>query len=288
MTTSAFVIQIVINGLVLSLSYILVALGLSLIFGIMDIVNFAHGEFYMFGGLTAYYVFSQAGLNYFLTVVVAIFVAALLGFIAEKLVFYPVRRDALAGLIVAMGLVYVFQNSVYLGFGPDPRPVLTPFSGAFHVFGASIPHSKLLPSAGCLILAASLILFMRYTKQGGMLRAVAQDTEAASLQGISMPWARSLALIIGCGLAGAAGALVAPIGFVDPYMGADPLSKAFCVVIIGGLGSIPGACVGGLFIGFVDSVSTTFVGAAASNLFGFIVVFCLLVIRPGGLFGHAH
>ncbi len=283
----AFYLQLLVNGLLLSLTYILFALGLTLIFGIMDIVNFAHGDFFMLGAFGAYFFYGTFKINYFLALLISMVLVGILGIIAEKTLFYRLRREVILGFIIALGLSMILQSGTQLLFGIPDQFVLAPYQSVFRVAGVSIPMRTLLPAIIGGVLAVGLLLFMRYVKQGQMLRAVAMDMDASALQGISIARARALAWFVGCILAGAAGVLLAPMGAINASIGQAPLVKAFGIVIIGGLGSVPGAIIGGLALGLVESFGAAYIDASGPTMIWFGLVILMLIVRPQGLLGHA-
>jgi branched-chain amino acid transport system permease protein len=280
-------IQASLNGFGLAVVYILVALGLTLIFSILDVINFAHGEFYMLGGFVTYYGFAVFGINYFLTLVLAVVVVGVTGVLAERLVFRHLRGKTLNAFIVSLGLLWVMQASAQLGFGVLDKSVPSAVSGIVRVFGVIISRERLVVILTASALIIALYTFLKLTRTGQAMRAVAQDADAAALQGIDIEAMSALGFGIGCALAGAAGALLAPIFAVSPTMGALPVVKAFIIIIIGGMGSLPGAVLGGLLLGAVEGLGTLFMSSAAVNMLGFLVVIAILLARPRGLLGAA-
>ncbi len=282
-----FYLQLLINGLLLSMTYILFALGLTLIFGIMDIVNFAHGDFFMLGAFGAFYLYGQFKINYFLALLISMVCVGVLGIVAERLLFYRLRREVILSFIIALGLSMLLQSSAQMGFGVPDQYVLTPFSFVLRGWDVNIPGRTLTPALIGGALTVLLLLFMRYVKQGKMLRAVSQDMDASALQGISISRARILAWFVGCALAGAAGVALAPVAAINATVGQLPLIKAFGIVIIGGLGSVPGAILGGLLLGLVEGIGGTYIPGAGPTMIWFGMVILMLIVRPQGLLGHA-
>jgi len=280
-------VQALLNGFGLAMVYVLVALGLTLIFSILEIINFAHGEFYMLGGYVTYYVFAVFGVNYFATLGFAILAVGLAGVVAERLIFRYLRGKTLNAFIVSLGLLWVMQASAQLSFGVLDKPVPSAFSGIVRAFGLVISVERLVVSLSAIVLIAALYLFLRWSRPGRAMRAVAQDADAAALQGVDIELVSALGFGIGCALAGGAGGLLAPVFAVSPAMGALPVVKAFIIIIIGGMGSLPGAVVGGLLLGSVEGLGSLFMGSAAVNVLGFLVVILVLLVRPRGLFGGA-
>ena len=280
-------IQAVLNGFGLAVVYILVALGLTLIFSILEVINFAHGEFYMLGGFAAYYLSAVGGLNYVATLVLAMLLVGLAGVVAERLVFRHLRGKTLNAFIVSLGLLWVLQATAQLSFGVLDKSVPSAVSGIVRVGGVIVSRERLFVILTAVALITGLYLFLKFTRTGQAMRAVAQDADAAALQGVNIELASALGFGIGCALAGAAGALLAPIFAVSPTMGALPVVKAFIIIIVGGMGSLPGAVLGGLLLGAVEGVGTLFMSSAAVNILGFLMVIAILLLRPRGLLGAA-
>jgi branched-chain amino acid transport system permease protein len=278
------------NGIMLGINYALIALGLTLIFGILGIVNFTHGEMYMLGGYVAYYFFGHFGLNFLATLVVAAVVVGVLGVILEKFIFRPLTtrpKIELTSLIAAVGLAWVFQMLAVIVFGDLDKHVPSAFKGILRMGGVVITVERLTTILLGIALVVLLNLFLLKSKTGMAIRAVAQDKQAAALQGVSVDRISAIAFGIGCGLAATAGALVAPIFGVNPFMGSEVILKAFLVVILGGMGSIPGAMLGGLVLGFVESFGCLFFSVPTVMVLTFIIIIFILIIRPQGLLGHA-
>ncbi len=278
------------NGIMLGINYALIALGLTLIFGILGIVNFTHGEMYMLGGYVAYYFFGYFGLNFLATLVVAAVVVGILGVILEKFIFRPLTtrpKIELTSLIAAVGLAWVFQMLAVIVFGDLDKHVPSAFKGILRMGGVVITVERLITILLGIALVVLLNLFLLKSKTGMAIRAVAQDKQAAALQGVSVDRISAVAFGIGCGLAATAGALVAPIFGVNPSMGSEVILKAFLVVILGGMGSIPGAMLGGLVLGFVESFGCLFFTVPTVMVLTFIIIIFILIVRPQGLLGHA-
>jgi branched-chain amino acid transport system permease protein len=280
-------VQALLNGFGLAMVYVLVALGLTLIFSILEIINFAHGEFYMLGGYVTYYVYALFGLSYFLTLGLAILTVGLAGVVAERLIFRDLRGKALNAFIVSLGLLWVMQAGAQLAFGVLDKPVPSAFSGIVRVFGLVISLERLVVTFSAIVLIVGLYLFLRLSRPGRAMRAVAQDADAAALQGVNIEAVSALGFGVGCALAGGAGGLLAPVFAVSPTMGALPVVKAFIIIIIGGMGSLPGAVLGGLLLGGVEGLGALFMGSAAVNVLGFLMVIVVLLVRPRGLVGGA-
>lgn len=278
--------QLSINGLTLGLSYVLMALGLTIIFSIMGIVNFAHGEFYMLGAFAIFVTVTTLYGNFFLGLLCAIVALGVIGILAERIVFRKFSGQHLNGLVASLGLSILLQNAALLIWGGDDQAVASPFRGKIVEIWGIITSVERLMVAGASIIALLLVYyFITYTKLGQAMRAMSQDKEAAALQGIPINRISSMSFALGCILAGMAGALLAPIYYVSPFIGAGPVLKAFVVIVLGGLGSIFGAVVGGLILGMIDSVSVYFWGTLG-DLVGFVILISFIMFRPTGLFGN--
>ncbi|KAA0892639.1 branched-chain amino acid ABC transporter permease [Pusillimonas sp. ANT_WB101] len=279
--------QILVNGLFSGAIYVLIATGFTLIFGIMRLVNFAHGEFYMIGAFCTYVLIVLLKLPFFIAVFLAIVFAAAIGFILERVLFRPLHGLELQGMIMALAIGIALQSAALLIFGPQEVTVPRVVTGAWSVAGIVIAKDRSLVALISAIILVMFYLFMKKTQTGLAIDAVSQDHRTASLMGIPTRKMQSLAFVLGTGLAAFAGALMAPIYDVGPYMGEVPMLKAFIVVIIGGLGSIPGAAIGGLLLGLFESIFATFYTQNIAMIFSFSFVVILLLYKPLGLLGKA-
>ena len=285
--TPALLLQSTIIGVSIGSIYILMALGLTLMFGMMHIINFAHGAVYMLGAFVIYYVFFQAGVPYFAAFVLAMVLLGAFGYLIERAIYRPIKGGIEPTLVALLALTTFLQAAGYPVFGQLDKHVPPVFAGTRNVLGVMISVERLMiiPVAGALVLG--LYLFINKTRLGGAMRAIEQDREAASLQGVNVDRINGLAFAVGFALAAAAGALMAPIFKLDPMMGEQPLLKAFIIIILGGLGSIPGAILGGLMLGLIDSIVATALGAEPAFLLSFVFIILVLLFKPTGLFGHA-
>lgn len=287
--------QTFVNGVMVSLILILIAAGLCLIFGILHIVNFAHGEFFMLGGFGVWWFFDQHPLplggsdtlSYILAMILTVLLVGLLGIIVEKFLFRPFHGNLIGTMIVALGIVFILQSGAMVSFGAMDKAVASPFSGKLDVGGISLSGERMAAIICGIVFIMALYYFIQWTKTGKALRAVAQDMEAAQVQGVNIGRIFSIAMFVSCGLAAAGGALIGPIFYINPYMGAEPVMKAFVVVILGGMGSLPGAVIGGFIIGMTESFITTYVGTHFAMVVVFLILIGVLLFRPAGIFGHA-
>ena len=285
--TASLLVQSAIIGLSIGSIYILMALGLTLMFGMMHIINFAHGAVYMLGAYVIYYVFFQGGAPYFAAFLGAMTLLGVFGYLVERGIYRPIKGGIEPTLVALLALSTFLQAAGYPVFGQLDKHVPPVFEGTRNVFGVMISVERLMIIPIAAALVAGLYLFIAKTKIGAAMRAIEQDKEAAALQGVNVHVINGLAFAIGFALAAAAGALIAPIFKLDPMMGEQPLLKAFIIIILGGLGSIPGAILGGLILGLIDSVVATALGAEPAFLLSFVFIILLLLFRPAGLFGHA-
>ena len=277
--------QIILNGLLLTMLYALVSSGLTLVLGIARIVNFAHGALYMLGSYLAYFVFQEAGLPFPVALVLAVLGVSLFGVFLDKLLFRRLSGQFLAAAIVSLGLVFFIEGGAAMLFTEKARALSSFVTGSIGIFDATLSVERIVVIVAGIITMLALFWFINYTKPGAAMRAVAQDSEAAALQGIKFSYTSALATGIGCGLAGFAGALLAPVfGVIEPYMGQAIMFKAILVITLGGFGSIPGAFVAALIIGFVESFGFWYIGHWVSAVLFGLVIF-LLLIRPKGILG---
>ena len=279
------IIQITANAISIGSIYALLALGLTLLFGIMDILFFAHGAMYMLGAYAAYYLCGALGLNYFVAIPIGIVIIGLLGVLMEKGLFRPIRRDHVAVIFLAIGLNWFLESAGFIVFGLRPKPVASVFTGQAHFLGASISWERAVVVFIGLAAVGGLYLFLMKTRWGLGMRAFAEDPQTAELQGISNDTVCSLGFFIGCGLAALAGLLVAPIFILTPTMGSHAVLISLLVIGLGGLGSIPGALISAFIIGIIESFGTSYLGADVTWGLIFIFVVVFLMIRPTGLMG---
>lgn len=283
-----FLGQTILNGLMTSSFYALIAVGLSLVFGVMHIVNFAHGEFYMVGAYTVWVLFALMHWPFLVAVGIAIIVVGFLGLISEKLVFRQARGNVLSGFIMSVGLVFILQVAVVEIWGVGKmKPVPAAFPQVLDLGGISTSWQRFIVLPATILLLGGLWYFLGNFRVGRGLRAAAQDPEAAAIYGMSPEKASARAMLIGSGMAGAAGGLMAPIMSVHPYMGHSVVWTAFVVVIVGGAGNIKGTIIASLIFGFLTTIITTLVDSTVANLVNTLVMLVLLAIRPQGVAGHA-
>jgi branched-chain amino acid transport system permease protein len=279
--------QIIVNGLLAGLIYVIMALGFTLIFGIMRIVNFAHGEFYMLGAVIVLLLFGRMGWPFFLAIVVGGVVSAFLGIVVERVLFRPLVGDELSGMIMSLAVGIILQSIALIVFGPAEQSITRPFSGTWSLASAVVPWDRTIVAFCAVAILGVFYLFLKFSRLGLAMQAVAQDPETASLMGVESGAIYASAFAIACLLAGLAGGLMAPIYTIGPYMGELPMLNAFVVVILGGLGSLPGAVLGGLLIGLSESVFSTLLDSTAALIASFVIVLLIVLTRPTGLMGRS-
>jgi branched-chain amino acid transport system permease protein len=282
--------QVAFWGLYSGCIYILLATGLNLIFGVMKVVNFAHGEFLMLGTYVTFILFVASGFNPYILLFFSVPILIVVGVIVERLCFRPILGTGkLNEIFISLGLIYIFQNAVAMIWTDEWRSLKSPFADMTIALGPiQLPLDYIIIIAVTAVILLGLNAFLQRTTTGKAIRASSQNREGAMLTGINVERMDMLTFGIGAGLAGAAGTLWAVSGQVfNPYMGSVPAIKGFVIIILGGLGSIPGAIVGGLAIGMVENFTAFFLGGSWKDAISFILLILVLLIRPTGLFGEA-
>jgi len=283
----ATLVQTFSNALVLGSIYAMVAVGLALAFGVMQMANFAHGELFMAGAYVVYVLYSLVGLPFIVTVILAFPIVALIGVIFERVIFRPTRGEVLSGFMATAGAGFILQVLVGQQWGVGlMRSVVVPYKGSASILGAAISWQRLVIIPATIIMVGGLWYFLKKARAGKALRACAQDPEAAVLQGISINKMTSLAMLLSGGFAGVSGALMAPIIPVTPYMGHVYAVTAFIVVIVGGMASIEGAVVAAFILGFIHTFTSTFFDSVTATMVGVLFMAIVLIIKPTGLFGN--
>lgn len=284
-------ISSLISGLSLGSVYAIIALGYTMVYGISKMLNFAHGDVIMVGGYISFCMTMYMGMNGWLALLVAIAVCTLLGILIERLAYRPLRgTGSLAVLITAIGVSYFLQNTALLIWGANPRVFTTLFNGvsAIHAAGGklTITPESIFTIVACVIIMIVLTTFVNKTKAGKAMRAVSEDNGAAQLMGINVNQSISLTFAIGSGLAAVAGVLMcSAYPVLMPTTGAMPGIKAFTAAVFGGIGSIPGAMVGGLILGVIEIFSRAYISTELSDAIVFACLIIVLLVKPTGLFG---
>lgn len=288
MDFSSFV-QLLVLGIVRGSMYALMGVGLSMIFGIMEIVNFAHGELFMLGGYIMYFVARMLGLPWPLGIIAAGAGLLMVGMAIERGLIAPLRRRAgsdwlLDSFVLTIGLMIIFQNLALLLFGSVQRGITNLVNGSLVLGDVYLLYDNIVIIAVAFAAGAGLWWFIKYTRLGWAIRATSQHTEAAQTLGIHVHQMYTLAFGIGSALAGIAGALLITLFPANPYAGIQPVLKSFVVVILGSLGNIKGAIVAGLFLGLVEAYSMFFLRGGWQNVIVFALVIIILIFKPYGFF----
>jgi len=274
------------NGIVVGSLYVLVALGLTLIYGVLVQINFAHADIVTLGAFTAYFVAGLLTGNYFAGIALALIVGAVLGWLINAAIFAPLRprRSELLPLIATIGVSIMLQNAMLLLFGPIPYAFNTPYSSrVIHLGSVFFTLQNLLIILVSGITIALLYAFMKFTFLGKALRAVSQDYETATLVGINPNFLIMLTFIIASALAGLSGALLGPVLVLTPFAGTSVIVKAFAIVIIGGFGNVEGTIIAGIIVGLIESYTTQFLDPGLIDIVVFALLLLMLALRPTGL-----
>ncbi|MFB9985780.1 ABC transporter permease [Mesorhizobium kowhaii] len=282
--------QVLLNFIALSSFYGLFAVGLALVFGVMKVVNFAHGEFFMLGGYTIWLLLvAFSGLPPWMVFVAALIIGpiivGLVGALFEKLIFAPTSQDAFGGFIASLGLSYVLQALVALSFGVVSKSLPVVIPGQLEIGGGILTYQRLVVILCAAVMMTCLWYFLSRTRGGRAVRAASQNRSAALLQGINLKRIRLVTMVIGAGMAGISGVLMASIINVGPYMGLEAIWKAFIVVIVGGLGSISGAIVAAMLFGFIDSFASVVGLSQYIVIIDTVIMLVVLAFFPRGLLG---
>ena len=269
--------QSIVNGLMMGWVYVLVALGLTIVFSIMRIVQFAHGEIYMLGAFCAYFVSVVLGLNVFFAFFVSAIVLGLVGVALERLAFRRFRGQIEPSMIVAIGLILFLQTTAAVGFGTQEKWIPNMIPGILVVAGVRLAWDRVLSVGIGIVLVFSLFTFIQRTRVGQAMVAISQDPDAAALHGIDVNRISQLSMAIGCALAAVAGGMMGAIFQVEPFMGGFAMAKGIAVIILGGLGSIWGAVIGGLILGLIDGIVPLYANTTVATIIGFILIIFLII-----------
>jgi len=282
-------VQQLVNGLAVGSIYALIALGYTMVYGTIKLINFAHGDVYMMGAFIGYFAVMVLKLNVFLALLVAMVACAILGVVIERVAYKPLRKSTrVAALITAIGGSYLLENAMSYFFGAESRPFPSDFgTETFTLFGDVSVNGKQILIFGITVLLMALLQFIvRYTKMGKAMRAVAVDEQAAQLMGIDVDGVISFTFALGSALAGIAGVLVGVYyNTISTTMGITVGLKAFVAAVLGGIGSIPGAMVGGYLIGLLETMVSFFGYSPYRDGVVYFLLFIILIVLPAGLFG---
>ena len=280
-------LQSFVNGIIQSGFFALAAVGLVLIFGVMGVVNFAHGELVMAGAYTVWYLHAQMGLPYVATIAAALLLCTAIGLAMERFLFRATRDDPLGGLICSIGVLFILQVAATLLGGDGPsKQVPPPYSGTMVMFDTlRVPYQRVFSFIVSVVALGVLWFFLTRTKLGWALRAVSQDREAAALQGINANRISMIAIGVGAALAGLAGALMAPLTNINPHMGHNVIITAFIVTIVGGVGSLSGAVIAAVLYALFHTFVSTYFSGTLATISGLLIMVLVLIVRPTGIMG---
>lgn len=279
------ILQAFIYGLTLSALYLPMAMGLNLIFGVLRILNFAHGDLYMLGAMFTWWVLNSTGIGFVPSLLIGVAIVTVLGILIERFLLRPLGEEILPALIVSMGIGQVLVTSTLLIARSDTKHYTFPVKGMVTILGTNLSMERLAITVLGLGSVGLFYLLLQKTKLGRSIRAVAQDQAAATLMSINPSNIRMIAMALGTALAAVGGALSASIYGVEPFMGGGPLIFSFVVIVLGGLGSIEGAFLAGLLLGITESFVTIYIGATEAAMVSFIILYLTLLVRPTGIMG---
>jgi branched-chain amino acid transport system permease protein len=279
-------LQHCLNALMLGGTYALLGIGLTLIFGIMRVVNFTHGELYAFGAYAMYALVMKLGVNFFAALVLATVLGVILGAAVELILLRTLRSvDIDITMLVMIGAWIILQNTEQLAWTGVAQSIATPFPTAPLVIGPlSVSWNRVFVFAIAVLLIVLTWLLVHGTKLGMAMRATFQDRDTAALMGVPIQRIHTATFALGSGLAAAAGALLGPVFVVTPTMGDLAAAKAFAIVILGGLGSLPGATLGGFILAFAEEIGVGYISSGYRDAMGFLLIILILLVRPTGLF----
>ncbi|MFO1281444.1 MAG: branched-chain amino acid ABC transporter permease [Burkholderiales bacterium] len=287
-----YFIDLVIVGLSIGMVYGLVAVGISLIYSGLDVVHFAHGEIYMLGAFIGYTLYTKLGPPFPVVLIGAMALTGLVGVVIERVFYRRILKSGggytvagMAMVICGFGMSIILQNVAFLIWGPKPLPFPVTFGMPIEIGRVTLPAAYVWIVVAALTLMAALHVFLKHTRLGLAVRAVAGNKEIASLMGINVPLTISVIFGVACALGAAAGVLIGPINYVQVLMGIGILVKAFAAAVIGGFGSLPGAVLGGLLVGVTESLGAGYLSGSYKEIYAFVLLIVVLMVRPAGLFG---
>jgi branched-chain amino acid transport system permease protein len=285
-----FFLDITSRGIALGAAYALMGLGLTLIFGIMRIVNFAQGEFYMLGTYTVFALVMYAGIPFYLGIPLGMLLMFILGMAVEKTLLSPISKGKIENpmeysLIITIGLSIFIRQLVVIIFGPNYQKMPDFISGKMNFGFLTMTWSWFLALVVSALLIIAVTLYIRYSWRGRSWRSISETPDGASILGVNVKRERSIVFGLSCLLAAGAGAVLAPITLIYPTVGSAPLIKGYEILAIGGLGSIPGSLVGGIMLGLAETYGSVYINSAYKDFYGFALLMLFLIFRPRGLFG---
>ncbi len=278
--------QQALNGIMLGSTYAIVALGLTLVYGILNVPNFAHGHLYMLGAYVTFFLITLYHFGYWPALLGSMAVLAVIGMLVERLVFRPLRdHPHINSFIAAIGALLFIEHMVINIWGPQSYRIPNPYPEPVELLNMSVVQQRLIVILAAVVLIILLQLFIKNTIIGATIEAMAQDREGAALVGINVNRVAALTFAISAALAAGAASLVAPIFIISPTMGSLLVMKAMVIIILGGMGSVPGAIAGGFILGLIESLGGGFISSAYKDVFAFGALVLILAIKPTGLFG---
>ena len=280
-------IQAIVNGLLLGGVYAAYSAGFSLIFGVMGVVNLAHGELIMLGAFTSYWMFALLGMDPYMTVPFVMALLFVFGYLVQRYIINRViELPHIMSYILTFGLHLIVANVALQLWTHDFRSVTTSYSGAnVYLFGINVPYARMITFFLAVVIVAALWFFLMRTETGRAIRATAMDKEVARVMGVNIRQIYAVTFGIGAAISGLSGALISPFVIIFPEMGLNYTITAFCVVVLGGMGYMPGALWGGAVLGLAQSLSATYLSAGISVAITFLLLFFMLIFRPAGIVG---
>ncbi len=288
--TFSVLLQSLVSGVLVGGVYALIGIGLTIIFGVMRVINFGHGDIMMVGMYMTYFLFTLAGVDPFVSILATMPLMFLFGAILQKIFINRILGSLPQNqILLTIGLGLIMSNSAMLAFTSDYKILTTSYSSSsFNLAGISISQPLLISFLITCFITAALYWFLMMTDTGQAIRATAQDREAAQLMGINVKWMSILSFGIGAAMAGTAGALISPTYYIFPQVGSAFTLKAFVITVLGGMGSIVGATIGGVIIGVVESVAAVAISSDWKDVVVFTIFLLVLLIKPSGLMGKSH
>jgi branched-chain amino acid transport system permease protein len=277
--------QQIVNGITIGSVYSLVALGLTLVYGILHVPNFAHGAFYMVGAFVTFLLMTSLGMNYWVAMLISAIIVAVLSVLSERLVFYPLRNaEPIHDMIAAIGIMLFLEAAAQYLWGPEFKRMQSPYLEVVHFLGINAPLQNWIVIAAAIVFMLLLHWFLNKTVAGSTIIAMAQNREGALLCGIQSTRVLVMTFAISGILAAVAASLYGPINLVYPSMGNLVIMKAFVIIVLGGMGSIPGAILGGVILGLGESLGATYLSTDYKDIVAFVLLVLILSFKPTGLF----
>lgn len=277
--------QHTVNGLILGGAYALIGVGLTMVLGIMRVVNFAHGELYMLGAYFVYTLMNVLGFNFYLSLCLSVCIVAVIGACIERVILRPLRgREMNANMLAMIGVLIALQNVALIVWGPVPQTIRSPFPPeAFQILGISITPYRIFVAIVATIVVVSVHFFIQKTFLGKSMRAAFQDMEMASMLGVRIDRIFPFTYALGAAMAAVSGVLLGVLFTLKPTMGEFAVTRAFAVVILGGMGSFPGAILGGLILGITENLAAAYISSGFKDAIAFMLIVLILIFKPAGL-----